>query len=144
MLKLSSFDNSSVSTCDIQISLSPHWIVLNFWTLHSRNFYNNILRLENWQAFDWVLISVNCMWGTLIELAADWLLGKTPWSVMNTQALIVLIVDGVLMQALLFGLIKKKKSPQINVWLMWMTGLTVFSVLDLMTFWWDNRGINRI
>lgn len=28
---------------------------------------------------------------------------------MNTQALIVLIVDGVLMQALLFGLIKKKK-----------------------------------
>lgn len=50
MLKLSSFDNSSVSTCDIQISLSPHWIVLNFWTLHSRNFYNNILRLENWQA----------------------------------------------------------------------------------------------
>lgn len=30
---------------------------------------------------------------------------------MNTQALIVLIVDGVLMQALLFGLIKKKKKP---------------------------------
>lgn len=29
---------------------------------------------------------------------------------MNTQALIVLIVDGVLMQALLFGLIKKKKA----------------------------------
>lgn len=142
MLKLSGFKNSSVSTCDIQISLNPHWIV---WTFELCTAEISIIIFYVWKivrrvkAFDLILISVNCIWGTLIELAADWLLGKTPWSVINTQALIVLIVDGVLMQALLIGLIKK--SPQINVWLMWMMGLTVFSVLDLMTFWWDNGGI---